>query len=106
MTREDARNLFRQANQSLYNQTSGPQDYQTNLRKAMDARIYDRERRGSELAASALRVKKAIDATYAFLHDVLDGTTPLKRGYTHSFADAFKVSSSCQDYVQSITDCP
>ncbi|KAH4057202.1 hypothetical protein HBH68_108090 [Parastagonospora nodorum] len=90
MSREDVRKLFRQANQSLYNQTSGHQDYHTNLRKEMDARVFDRERTGSELAASALRVKEAIDATYAFLHDTLDETTPIKHGYTNDFTGAFK----------------
>ncbi|EAT88168.2 hypothetical protein SNOG_04408 [Parastagonospora nodorum SN15] len=53
MSREDARKMFRQANQSLYNQTSSPKDYQTNLRKETDARVFDRERTNPELAASA-----------------------------------------------------
>jgi hypothetical protein len=94
MSREDARNLFRQANQSLYNQPSGFQDYRTSLRKELDARVYDRERTNPELAASALRVKETIDATYAFLHYALNEATPLKRGYTNSFTGAYKVRSS------------
>ncbi|KAH3914631.1 hypothetical protein HBH56_091850 [Parastagonospora nodorum] len=67
MSREDARKMFRQANQSLYNQTSSPKDYQTNLRKETDARVFDRERTNPELAASARC-----------------------RGYTNSFTGAFK----------------
>jgi hypothetical protein len=91
-SREEARKIFRQADQTLYAQVSGSSMKET-LRNELRSRLHDHEMQDEECVASASTVKSCIDDAYEFItsyYHSIEASVPVQRGFTAKFTGVYK----------------